>query len=399
MSISEVFIVNAAFSGGIVLFELPTGIIADTLGRRMSFLASVIVLCLTTIAYVCCPLLGGGFWAFCIVSVLMGLGFTFYSGAVEAWLVDALKATSYQNSLDKVFTRGSFVSGAAMLIGTVAGGFFGDFDLNFPYIIRAVLLLLVFFISLLLMKEIGYEPKSLSWAEAPTQIRQTATAGVKLGFQQPSMRMLIIAGAIQASVLSWIFYAWQPYFMLLLKKEIVWVAGVIAALISLSTMIGNAVVEWAMRFCGKRTTLLLYGSTIQAIAAIGIGITSDFYIASVCLLLVTSAMGLMSPVRQAYVHQLVKSEQRATAISFDAMIAGGASSTGQVGLGYVAQTHSYGFGYLISGVILAIAFPVLILARRLKDNADKILGSRSVKKGGCPAEGIPQISQIDGRSK
>ena len=60
-------------------------------------------------------------WA--VVSVLIGLGFTFFSGATEAWLVDALTATGYTGELETVFGRGQIVAGVAMLVGSVAGGF------------------------------------------------------------------------------------------------------------------------------------------------------------------------------------------------------------------------------------------------------------------------------------
>ena len=90
LSFFEVFVANAAFSAGMVLFEVPTGVVADTLGRRVSFLLSVTVLAATTLLYVGLAQVGAGVVAFAIVSVGMGLGFTFYSGAMEAWLVDAL---------------------------------------------------------------------------------------------------------------------------------------------------------------------------------------------------------------------------------------------------------------------------------------------------------------------
>jgi hypothetical protein len=57
-----------------------------------------------------------------LASVVLGLGFSFYSGAVEAWLVDALGATGSDGPLDPVFARGSIVSGAAMVLGSVGGG-------------------------------------------------------------------------------------------------------------------------------------------------------------------------------------------------------------------------------------------------------------------------------------
>ena len=55
----------------------------------------------TTLLYVGLASVGAGVVPFAIVSVGIGLGYTFYSGAMEAWLVDALHATSYQGLLDR----------------------------------------------------------------------------------------------------------------------------------------------------------------------------------------------------------------------------------------------------------------------------------------------------------
>ena len=111
LSFFEVFVANAAFSAGMVVFEVPTGVVADTLGRRVSFLLSVSVLAATTLLYVALAQVDAGVVAFALVSVLMGLGFTFYSGAMEAWLVDALTASGYTGLLDRVFARGQQVTG------------------------------------------------------------------------------------------------------------------------------------------------------------------------------------------------------------------------------------------------------------------------------------------------
>ena len=100
LSIGEVFTANAAFSAGMVLFEIPTGVVADTLGRRVSYLLSVAVLAATTLAYLAAADAQAGVLVFVAISLVMGLGFTFYSGALEAWLVDALHSVDAEEELD-----------------------------------------------------------------------------------------------------------------------------------------------------------------------------------------------------------------------------------------------------------------------------------------------------------
>ena len=113
----EAFAANAFFTAGMVLFEIPTGIVADSRGRRISFLAGTITLAVTTVLYVLLWQLGSPFVWWAIVSLLLGLGFTFFSGATEAWLVDALTATKFDGMLETVFARGQVVSGVFMLLG------------------------------------------------------------------------------------------------------------------------------------------------------------------------------------------------------------------------------------------------------------------------------------------
>ena len=158
LDIFETFVANAAFTAGMVIFEIPTGVVADTRGRRLSFLLSAVTLLVGTIAYVWIAALGGGLLPFVAASVLLGVGFSFYSGAIEAWLVDALKATGFTGQLDRVFARGAIVSGAAMLVGTVGGGLLGSVDLAWPYLVRAALLAAVFAVALHYMRDIGFVP-------------------------------------------------------------------------------------------------------------------------------------------------------------------------------------------------------------------------------------------------
>src|SRR5690349_7764149 len=111
----EAFAANAFFTAGMVLFEVPTGVVADSWGRRASFLLGTVTLAGSTFLYYLLWQYSAPFWWWAAVSVLLGLGFTFFSGAVEAWLVDALQYSAYEGTLETVLGRGQMVSGIAML--------------------------------------------------------------------------------------------------------------------------------------------------------------------------------------------------------------------------------------------------------------------------------------------
>ena len=395
LDIFQVFIANAAFTAGSVIFELPTGIVADTWGRRTSFLLSVIILLATTLAYVAVAASGGGLLAFCVVSIVMGLGFTFYSGAVDAWVVDALQATGFEGQLDRVFARGSMVTGAAMLVGTIGGGLLGSIDLGLPYLVRAVMLALVLVVAMFTMREMGFTPRSLQLAAVPAEIGKIAAESIAFGWRQRSVRLLMAISFIQFSFLSWGFYAWQPYFLELLGRNAVWVAGLIAAANALAMVAGNALVDWMSQFCGKRSTLLSWAAATQAIAAVGAGLADSFWLAAGLFLIVVMTMGVMGPIQQAYLHNMIPSSHRASVISFHSMIGNAGGVIGQSGLGYLSRTRSIADGYVVGGLTTLLVLPVLLMLRRAADPADIIVGRKAGLEGSCAPQGIPSISQVD----
>src|SRR4051794_33667522 len=133
----EAFAANAFFTAGMMLFEIPTGVVADTWGRRTSYLLGTITLAASTFLYWLLWVMEGPFWQWAIVSILIGFGFTFFSGAIEAWLVDALKHAGYDGGMESVFGRGQMVGGIAMLGGSVAGGVIAQAtSLGVPFLIR-----------------------------------------------------------------------------------------------------------------------------------------------------------------------------------------------------------------------------------------------------------------------
>src|SRR3954469_486266 len=103
LSNTEAFAANGFFALGQVIFEVPTGVVADTRGRRFSFLLGAATLLVSTLLYMLMWGWHAPFWGWAASSALLGLGFTFFSGATEAWLVDALRETGFDGSLEQVF--------------------------------------------------------------------------------------------------------------------------------------------------------------------------------------------------------------------------------------------------------------------------------------------------------
>lgn len=395
LDILGAFIANAAFTGGMALFEVPTGVVADTYGRRTSFVIGGSTLFVGTVGFIVIRAAGGGLVPLVIASLVLGMGYAFYSGSVEAWLVDALHFVGYEGPLDKVFAKGSMVSGAAMLVGSVSGGLLGTIDLAWPFAVRAVLLIVVVALAFRLMPDLGFTPRTTSLSALPAETRRIFHDGVTFGWRSRSVRLLMMVSFVQGGFMIWGFYAWQPYLLELFGRDAPWLTGVVSACIALATIGGNELVEIFASRCGKRTTLLLSASAVMGLAAAGVGAFGRFWPSVILLLVAMGAMGVSSPVQQAYLHQIVPSAQRATVISFVSLVGSTGGIGGSLGLGDLSRSQSVGTGYVAGGLATLLALPSLLFLRKRGDPADVIVGERAGKRAPCAAQGIPEVAVVD----
>jgi len=358
----EAFLANAFFTLGQVVFELPTGIIADTFGRRVSYMLGAVTLAISTLLYLFMWQARGPFWGWAGASILLGLGFTFFSGALEAWLVDALEATNFKGSLEEVFAKGQIVGGIAMLTGSIAGGVIAQLtNLGVPYILRAIILLINFATAFFLMKDLGFTPSKSKqpWKD----IGKIFSTSLKHGLGNPPVRWLMLAAPFLMGVSFYIFYALQPFLLQLYGNNTAYaVAGMVAAFSS-----------HLRKLFSKRTSALLIGVFFSGIILIFVGFVTNFWLALVLIFTWGIIFAALAPIRQAYINGLIPSAQRATVLSFDSLMGSSGGIFIQPVLGRVADSSSYASSFAVSAVFQAIALPFIWLARREKASSDNIV--------------------------
>ncbi|WP_354189928.1 MFS transporter [Arthrobacter sp. UYCu712] len=371
----EAFAANAFFTAGMVLFEVPTGVVADGWGRRISFLLGTVTLAVSTYLYYVLWQLSAPFWAWAVVSVLLGLGFTFFSGAVEAWLVDALRFSGYEGGLEAVLGRGQMVSGGAMLVGSVAGGVIAQAtNLGVPFLLRVGVLLAMFAVAFGLMRDVGFTPDR---SARPLQAsRAVLAASIENGLKNPPVRYVMLAAPFSAGVGIYVFYALQPYLLELFGDPRAYsVAGLAAAIVAGAEVVGGWLAPRIRGLVRKRTTVLVACSIMGALILVMLGFTRVFWVALVLLALWALVFSAGIPVRQAYLNDMIASKQRATVLSFDSLMGSSGGVVVQPVLGRAADVYGYAASLAISGVIELIAVPFLLASRRQHALADQTIAS------------------------
>jgi MFS family permease len=373
----EAFAANAFFTAGMVLFEVPTGIVADTVGRRYSYLLGTVTLTVSTLLYVLLWQLGAPFWAWAVVSILLGLGFTFFSGAVEAWLVDALTATGFTGELETVFGRGQMVTGAAMLTGSLAGGFVAaQTSLGVPFVMRGVILIAMFGLAFRLMHDVGFTPER---RDRPLiEMRRIASSSIDFGWRVPAVKWLMLEALFTGGVGIYVFYALQPYLLELYgDPEAYQIAGLVAAIVAGAQILGGIAAPHIRRLFRRRTSALISIEVIGVATLALIG-TIESFAAVIGLIVVWGLLFSASmPIRQTYLNGLIPSRQRATILSFDSLMASSGGVWAQPVLGRAADVWGYAPSYLISAGISVFAIPSLVLSRRQNAPADTLDASQA----------------------
>jgi MFS family permease len=368
----EAFAANAFFTAGMVLFEVPTGIVADTVGRRASYLLGTVTLAGSTLLYVLLWQVEAAFWLWALVSILLGLGFTFFSGAVEAWLVDALNATGYTGDLEAVFGRGQIVGGAAMLAGSVAGGLIATWTtLGVPFVLRGVVLVVMFAVAFRLMHDVGFTPEKNGRPLA--EMRRIAAASIDYGWRVPAVKWLMVEALFTGGVGIYAFYALQPYLLELYgDPEAYQIAGLVAAIVAGAQILGGLAAARIRRRFRRRTSALIVTAAISTLVLVLMGVFENFWAVLGLIVVWGLLFAAMMPIRQAYMNGLIPSRQRATILSFDSLMDSTGGVWAQPVLGRAADVWGYGPSYLIAGGISALALPFLGLSRRQNAPADTL---------------------------
>jgi MFS family permease len=362
----EAFAANAFFTAGMVIFEVPTGIVADAWGRRTSFLLGTITLAVTTALYVLLWQIEAPFWQWAVVSLLLGLGFTFFSGATEAWLVDALRATGFDGPLEPVFARGQVLTGVGMLTGSVAGGYIAQVtNLGVPFVLRAVVLAAMFAVAFALMRDLGFTPAPRG--RPVHEIKVIASNSIEYGWRVPSVRYLMVAAPFTGGVGIYVFYALQPYLLELYgDPDAYGIAGLVAAIVAGAQIVGGLVAPRIRGLFRRRTSALLAADALSVLTLVMIGVIESFG-AVIALIVVWGLLFAASlPIRQAYLNDRIPSQQRATILSFDSLMSSTGGVVAQPVLGRAADVWGYPASYVLSGGISALALPFIARARRLE---------------------------------
>ena len=334
------------------LFEVPTGIVADVYSRKLSVMIGLFLIGLGFTIEGVFPY----FSAVLIAQVVWGIGFTFVSGAREAWIADELG----EDNAGKAYSKGSQMSLMGSLIGIGISMALANVDIRLPIVLGGILYSLQSAYLYFYMPEENYRPIPVSKRESFGKMKETLVEGLHL-IKKSSVLLTIVATGLIFGMFSEGFdRLWTPFMLnnfsfpkLWSLKPVTWF-GILAMVANLLAIISVRIAEKSTNSNDHKSTVttLLLTNGLLTIAVIIFAISKNFMMVAVGFWLISMFREVRSPFYNAWMNQNVSSKVRATVFS----ICSQANSVGQIAggpiLGLVATVISLRFSIALAGIVL-----------------------------------------------
>lgn len=356
MSLLQVGIIGACCNIMCFLSEVPTGSFADLFGRKKSMITGFLVHAAGLTIYY----FSANFWLFVLAEVILGIGMAFWSGALEAWIVDSLRRCGSKEKLEDVFKNGRLAQQTGITIGSVVGPYISGLDLELPWLIASCLCLGVGMLYWLLMDEKDFVGKKTKLDFC--QIKRTAQAGIAFGLKKKQVFHVMLFFAIMTFAIVALNMYWQPFFFEHMNLNPVWLGWMFFG-IKILEIIGNQLsIGYSRLFKKEKTAIVLIVVPI-ILGLLVVFFTQNIFLAVGGFLFHELGRGATYPLQQAYMNKRIPSETRATILSFSAMLGEVGCVAGSLFCGLVADNFGIMVSWIVSAVILMVCIPVFLPLR------------------------------------
>jgi len=354
----QLVLMGTAMEAAVFVFEIPTGVLADTYSRRLSLIVGYLGMGVTwtLVGVFSAPWLIIALWG------LWGLSYTFTSGAYEAWITDEVGV----DRVGRILLVGARIWYVGAVLGLILQVAIGIFSLRAGVIVGGAITILCGLLCIFLMPETGFRRRPRAErGSALAEMRTTAASGARFAWAAPVIILLVgvqlfmgmSAEAFdrlkEAHVLRDVGLPAVGDFDPVVWFGILWLAGLVLGFVATGWLI-KRFERHGRRFV---TSALFALTALEMVTMLVFALTGATWLAIAALLGVFFARDLASPLYTIWLNsQITESSVRATVLS----ISGQANAIGQAGGGPVLGAIGN-----VWGIRAALAAGSLVIAPAL----------------------------------
>jgi DHA3 family tetracycline resistance protein-like MFS transporter len=363
----QLVLVGTALELAVLIFEVPTGVFADTYGRRRSVIVGFF-------------LIGAGFsfegalptfGTVLAAQAVWGVGYTFVSGALQAWIADELEG----RDLGRVYLRGEQMDYLGSFIGVSASALLATVALNLPLLLAGALAAALGAALIFFMREPNFRPTPREARTSLAQMGATARGGARLVRARPVLLTLLAVSAFSGMSSEGFDRLWEAHLLQDIGlprlgglDPVVWFGVINAGTLVLGYLAAEVIgrrLDVGSVTVASRALFVLDALTIAGVLAFALA--GSFAFALGAFWLAGLARRLGEPMYLAWLNQGLEPGVRATVISI---------SSQSDALGQVAGGPAVGAVGTLAGIRAALTVAALTLSPAL------LLYARAIRRGG-----------------
>lgn len=313
----QLVFITTVFTATTLIFEIPTGLVADVYSRRLSVIIGFAVMGIGGIIQGIFQV----YVVFLFTEVVWGIGFTFISGARDAWIADEIG----EKRVADAYMRGSQVGQIAFLIGIPISTALGTIALNIPIILAGILFLLLAVFLILVMPEQGFQRSSQEERESWGTMFSTFKESARLVRGRTVLTAILIISAVWGLSSSGFDNLWTVFMLENLTfpawrslEPVIWF-GLINAVATILGLLGTEVVRRKVDINSQTVNVrtLMFLTFVTAICMVIFGLAGNFWLAVTVYCLSMTFRTICDPIFRTWINQNIESKVRATVMSMD----------------------------------------------------------------------------------
>jgi len=371
----QLVLVGTTVELSIFVFEVPTGVVADIYSRRLSIIIGYLLMGLGLLVEGLFP----AFLPILLAQVIWGLGYTFTSGATQAWITDEVG----EEHANKLFLPATPVGLFASLIGMGAATLVGAQNVALPIQVGALGVFLIGITLFVIMPETGFHPTPKEDRNNWQHMWHTFNEGLKIVRGRPRLMSIVGIGLFYGLYSEGFDRLWVKLLLDNFSLPVLFGNNEVAFFAALRVA-GTVLTIIAVHFVQKRVDTgspLAIGRAMLGVTAgislamVGFALAPFLLFALVLYLVIDVLRDISHPLQAAWINQKLDSRVRATVHSMFGQVDAIGQIVGGPGVGLIANLASVVAAISTSGLLLT---PALFLIGRANRQSQEKVEAESV---------------------
>jgi len=375
LNLFQIGITMSFYSATIVLLELPTGGLSDTLGRKKIYLISLVFNFIAATLL----LIARDFHFINLGFFLLGVGRALSSGSLDAWFIDEFYLLDPEGNLQKALSKVGVFIPIGLATGSLIGGFipmnlgkmahqlwgFGIYSSNLITVLGLSVIQYIVTSRIIIER---VKPEVHTGITAGFKLLpEVLSSSVKYGIKNKIIFILLLATFAMGIGLSGLETFWQPQVKNILGSDSqTWVFGILAAGYFLAGSLGNLLITPFCRFFKNNYLMVLFVIRLaMGLLFFVLSLQKGIVLFAVFYLSLFLFNGMNNAPHAAVLNRNIPTEKRSTLLSFESLFLQIGCLIGRLVMGYIANSNSISMAWLLGATaILLSCFAYLILFKK-----------------------------------